>query len=98
MVAALDGAVAFAAVDGVAVGVGEDLEFDMAGFFDKFFEVEGAVIEAFLGFVLGGVEFFGEGDGVMGEAHAFASAAGDGFDEDWEAEFFGDGEGFFAVD
>lgn len=98
LVAALNGAIAFCAVDDVAVGICEDLKFDMAWFFYKFFEVEGAIAEAFLGFVLSGVEFFAEGSGIMCKAHAFATAAGDGFDKDGEAEFFCDSEGIFAFE
>ena len=90
LVAALHGAVAFAEVEGLAVAVGENLELDVAGFLDVFLEVNGAVAEGFFGFVFGDIELFGEGDVVVGDAHAATAAAGDGFDDDGVADLAGD--------
>jgi len=39
-VASLDAAVAFTEVDDIAVMVGDDLEFDMAGLFDILFDID----------------------------------------------------------
>ena len=83
--AALDGAFAFAERDDAAVMIGEDLDFDVVWFFQIFFDIEARVAE--------GVERFGAGVAIGGgefgasahEAHAFAAAAGYGFEKDWKA-------------
>src|SRR5690606_35057505 len=94
LVAALHGAVAFAEVEGLAVGVGEDLELDVAGLLDVFLDIDRAVAEGFLGLVAGDVVFLGEGDVVVGDAHAAPAAAGDGLDDDGVADLAGDFDGF----
>ena len=89
LVAALDRAIAFAQVEHLAVGIGEDLKLDMSGFFDVFLDVNRAVAECFFGFVARDVIFLGEGNVVVRDAHAAATAAGDGFDDDWITDFRG---------
>jgi hypothetical protein len=93
LVAALHGAVALAEVEGLAVRVGEDLELDVAGLLDVFFEINRAVAEGFFGLVAGDVVFLREGDVVVRDAHAAAAAAGDGFDDDRIADLAGDLDG-----
>ena len=94
LVAALYGALALAEVDAVAVGVGEELDFDVAGALDEFFEVDFAGAEAAFGFAAGG----GEGGFHLGcggdGAHAFAAAAGRGLEHDGVADLGSDADGF----
>ncbi len=49
LVAALDGAIALADMDDLAVAVGQDLEFDVVRILDQLFEIERAVVEGLLG-------------------------------------------------
>jgi hypothetical protein len=92
-----NGAVAGACDDDVAVLVGGDLCFDVAGL------VEVALDEAFTatercdGFAGGGVEQFGDLFAGAGDLHAAAAAAEGGFDGDGEAVFVGEGKDFLGV-
>jgi hypothetical protein len=52
LVSALDGAVAHPRRPDIAVGVGDDLDLDMAGIGDKAFEEHDRVAERALGFAL----------------------------------------------
>jgi len=85
LVAALDGAFAFAEGDHAAVLVGENLDFDVMGLFQIFFEVEARITERVhrLGacVAVGGCEL----GAAVDETHAFATAAGDGLEKDREA-------------
>ena len=90
MVAALDRTVALTEVDDLAVTVAEDLEFDVARFFDVVFDVNRTVAERFFGLVGGDMILFGDRDIVMGDAHAATAAAGDGFNDDRIANLAGD--------
>ena len=56
LVAPLHGAVAFPEMDDVAVVVGQDLDFDVPGLLDVFFEVDVAVAKGRLGLGLGLLE------------------------------------------
>ena len=81
LVAALHGAFAFSKRDDAAVGVGEDLDFDVAGIFQIFFEIETRVAESVERFG-GGIAPGGSEVGIAGnETHAFSAAAGDGFEQ-----------------
>ena len=91
LVAALDGAVAFEEVDDVAKGVGEDLDFDVAGAGEVALDEDLVVAKGCAGFALGGGEGFGEAGGGGDGAHAFAAAAGAGLDEDGVADAGGFG-------
>ena len=96
---ALDGAVALAEVDGVAVLVGEDLDFDVATVEECAFGEQSSVAEGGLGFAAGGGDGCGEvfGRGFE-ESHAATAAAGGGFEHDGVAELGdGVGEGVVAV-
>lgn len=98
LVAALNGAVSFAKVEDFAFAVAEDLDFDVMGVFDKFFDVNVGVAKALFGFAAGGMVAFAKGDVVVDNAHASAAAAGDGLDHYGVADFFCDREGvFFGV-
>ena len=76
----LQAAVALPEVHDVAVVVGQDLDFDVAGVFDVLFEVDSAVLEGGLGLGSRGLNAGFEGDLVHGDAHAAAAAAGSGLD------------------
>jgi hypothetical protein len=49
LVAALQAALAFAQLNNVALRIGQDLHFDVAGSFEQFFHDEGAIAEGGLG-------------------------------------------------
>jgi len=89
----LDGAVAFAQVNDAALVVTQNLDFDMVGVFDVLLDVNPGVAEGLFGLGAGGMIAFDEGDIVMGDAHAAAAAAGDGFDHHGIPDAFGDGQG-----
>ena len=95
LVATLHGAVAFAEVDDIAVHIGHDLELDVVGIFDEFFEINGGVSERFVGFVSGGMVTGDERAIVVGGAHSAATATSGGFDHHGIAHGSGDLEGFF---
>ena len=98
LVAALDGAVSLAKVEDFAFAVADDLDFDVVGIFNEFFDVDVGVAKALFGFAAGGVITFAKRDVVVNDAHASAAAAGDGFNHHGVADFFCDGEGvFFGV-
>ena len=90
--AALQGAVAGADDDDVAVLVGEDLGFDVAGTVEVLFDEAFAAAEGGGGFTGGGVEEFGDFVDAVGDFHAASAAAEGGFDGDWAAVFFGEGD------
>ena len=60
LVAALQGAVALAEVNGVALGVAEHLDFDVARLGQIFLKIDGVVAEGGLRFDLGGGDSVGE--------------------------------------
>jgi hypothetical protein len=96
LVAALHGAFAFAERDDAAVGVGEDLDFDVAGVFQIFFEIETRVAESVESFG-GGVAPSGGEIGIAShEAHAFSAAAGDGFEKNGIAHGLREGLSLFG--
>jgi len=97
LVAALDGAVSFVEVNDVAVVVAEDLDFDVFGAFEVFFDEDVVDAEGFLGFAFGVLEFQFEVCFPVNHAHAPAAAAGGGFEDDGEAVLPGEGQGFFDV-
>ncbi len=86
LVAALDGAVAFAEGDNVSVGIAEDLDFNVAGVLDKFFEEDSAVFKIGLGETDDGLEGGGEVGGFANEGHADAAAAAGAFEHDGVAD------------
>ena len=97
LVAALHGAVALVEMDYVTVFVAEDLDLDVFGARDVFFEEDGGVAEGAAGLGLGLVEEIGEIGGFVDDAHAATAAAEGGFDDEGKADLFGDFEGLGAV-
>jgi hypothetical protein len=97
LIAPLDGAVAFAEMDDVALVVREDLKFDVVRVFDEFFDVDTGVAEGFLSFGTGGMIAFDERDVVVGNAHAASTATGDGLDHDGVTNALGNGKGVLLV-
>lgn len=97
LVASLDGTIAFAEVDDIAVLVAGDLDFDVSRLFDVFFDVEAAISEGGLSFLLCDIPLVFELVGGVDDAHAFSSTAGGGFEDDGIANFFGDGFGLFKA-
>ncbi len=85
--AALDGALPFAQVDGVAMHVGQDLKFNVACAFDQALDVNPSIAECAFGFAAGGCQRPGEVFGPVHGAHSLASSAGDGFDQQRETDF-----------
>ena len=77
--------------------VREDLDFDVARLFEIFFEIEAGVAEGIHGFGGGitvrGSEFGGAGN----EAHAFAAAAGDSFEQHGKAHGLREGVSFVGL-
>ena len=67
-------------MNGLALAVGEYLEFDMARFFDIAFEQDAVLAEGVDGFALAGLQCRQESIGGMHDAHAFAAAAVRGLD------------------
>src|SRR5579859_6876686 len=91
LMAALNGTFALAKRDDTAVGVGKDLHFDVAGFFQIFFEIEASIaesVQSFRGRIPPGGGKFGI---ASDDAHAFAAAAGDGFEQHGIAHVLSEG-------
>ena len=97
LVAALDGAVAFRQVNHFAVLVAHNLKFDVARFFDVFFDVDAVVAERRFGFLAGIVPVVLKILRFPDDAHPFPAAACRGFDDDGVADFFGHFHAVFNV-
>lgn len=97
LVAALHGAVAFPEVDRIAVLVSDDLDFDMSCVFEEFFDEDAAVAEGGECFLLCFGDIGAEGGFVAADAHASATTACGGFDDDGVPDFGGDLHGFVEV-
>ncbi len=81
LVAALHGALALAERDDAAVRVSENLNFDVAGFFQVFFEIQARIAEGVHGFGRS-VAPSGRKFGIVGhETHPFSATARDGFEQ-----------------
>src|SRR5690349_14656283 len=91
---ALDGTLAFAEADDVAVLVGKHLELDMAGALDELLHVEIAVAEGGGRFRLSRVEGTRQLVFVADHAHAASAAAGRSFDDDGVSDGAGPLRGF----
>ncbi len=77
-------------MDDVAVGVAEDLDFDVFGAADVAFQKNGGVAECGTGFLAGFGEFGFEGVGRIDNTHAAAAAPEGSFDDEREADVFGE--------
>ena len=97
LMATLHRAVAFPEVHDVSVVVREDLNFDVAGSFDVFFEIDAGVFEGLFGFSTGGSEPGTERNLIAGDAHSLATTAGSGFDQDWVTDSVCDLNGVFHI-
>ncbi len=86
LVPALDGAVALEEVDDLAVGVREDLDLDVAGAEDRPLDEHPGVAEGALRLAHRCGERLGQVVADVDAAHPAPAAAGDGLDEDREAD------------
>src|SRR5205807_7204497 len=93
----LERAIALPEMDGVAVAVGQHLNFDVPWPFDVLFEIDAAVLECFLGFLRRGRETGSEPGVVPSDAHAAAAAAGCRLDEHGVADAGGKGAGLGRI-
>ena len=79
--------------------VGQDLEFDVTGLIDVFFDVDIAVTKGLFRFISGGMELFGEGNVIVGDTHAATTATCNRLNDDWIANLTGDLDCFgFGID
>ena len=90
LVSPLKRAVALPEVHGVALGVGDNLDFDVPRALDVFFEVDAGILERLFGLERGRLQPRLQRDVVHGDAHALAPAAGGRLDQHWIANFVGD--------
>ena len=97
LVAALQGAVAFAEVDGVAVFVGQYLDFDVARGFEEFFHVHHVVAKGLARFGFGEAHGIDDFVGASDDAHAASATATGGFDDYGIANALGGGADFVRV-
>ena len=73
-------------MDHVALAVGENLNLDVPGELDIFFEIDAAVLESFFGLLPCGLEAGLQTNVVAGDAHAPAAASCCRFDQDREPD------------
>ena len=92
----LDGAIALEEVDESAAAVAEELDLDVSGATDEFFEEDIGDAEGGAGLASGLIEGVVELIGGEGDAHTAAAAAHRRLDDDGEAEPLGERVGFFA--
>jgi hypothetical protein len=93
LIAALNRTIALIKMQGVAVTIGQDLNFDVTGTADVAFEEDRVVAEGRPGFLAGFLEFLIELVGVFDHAHASAAASERGLDDEREADARGLGVG-----
>ncbi len=89
LVAALEGALALAQVDHVAVAVGQDLDLDVAGAVDPALDEERVVVEGGAGLAAGGGDLVLQAGQVPHQAHALAAAARAGLQQHRRAQLAG---------
>ena len=94
---ALDGALAFAQVNGVAVTVGDDLDLDMPGLGHVLLDVDGGVAEGRAGGVGGGGEGGNQVVLALHDLHADAAAAPAGLDDHRKPDAARDLGGFVRI-
>ena len=94
---ALHGTVSFEEVDDVAVAVSEDLNLDVFGPGDVFFEEYGRVAESALGLALGLIKKTGQFRLLLDHSHASTAAAEGRLDDEGEADFAGGLHGLIPI-
>ena len=91
---ALDGAIPFVEVECITFIVGENLNFDVTGFNDVFFEIDAWVAEGGIGLSLSGGKSGAQAHIVVDDAHTATAATCDGLYNDGIADVIGELEGF----
>ena len=91
---ALDGAVAHAEMNTVALGIAEDLTLNVVRVLDEFLDIYPAVAERCFGLAAGGVVALNQRDVIVSRTHPAATTAGHGLDHHGVADFLGDLERF----
>src|SRR5690606_10391681 len=86
LVPALDGTLALAQVDHIAVAVREDLHFDVARALDELFQIDRALAKGRLRLAAGGLQRRPEVLGPLDAPHALAAPARRRLDEQWVAD------------
>ena len=89
LMAALQGTVTFAQMDDMAVMIGQDLDFDVAGGLQVLFHVDVVVGKHRLGLGAGEIEGLGHGGVVPDHLHAAPAAPGGGLDQDRKTDVLG---------
>ena len=97
LMAALNRAVAFIEMQGVARFVGNALDLDVARLLDVLFHIERAVLECRLSLCAGGGERRMQADVVVRDAHAAAATAGGGLDDHGVTDLVGYFDGLIFV-
>jgi hypothetical protein len=95
--AALNGAIALAQVDDIAMLVRQNLELDVMRALDIFLNEYGAVSESGEGLAGGHFHIFAQLGIRPDDAESAPSTTGAGFDHDRVAGFFGEGQGLFNI-
>ncbi|VTR67869.1 hypothetical protein DESC_640023 [Desulfosarcina cetonica] len=91
LVTALDRAFALAQVNGVAMGIGHHLDFDMARGRDIAFDEDGVIAKGLEGFLLADLQGRCQVLGALHRAHALAASTGRRFEQDRIAHLGGHG-------
>src|SRR5690606_11789801 len=97
LVAALQRAVAVVQVDGVALAVGEHLDFHVARIAEELLQVDHRVAERGTGFGAGQLGRLDQVFFLVHHAHAATTATAGGLDDHRIAHFAGDAQGLFLV-
>jgi hypothetical protein len=97
LVAALHRAVALAEMEGVAVGVGQHLDFDVAGMIQVLFHVHDRIAERRVGLAAGQVHGGQQRGLAVDHPHPAPAAAAGRLDDDGIADLVGDAQGVLIV-
>ena len=97
LVTTLDRTLTLVQVNGVAMAVSENLNFDVARLGDEFLDKDTVVAERVRRFVLGGLEPFAGFGVVPCDAHTLTTATSGGFDHDRITDLVRNFDGLFGV-
>ena len=97
LVAALHGTVAFAEMNGVTVGIGQHLNFNVTRMLQVLFHVHGRVAEGRLRLAAGQIEGGQQRRLAMHDPHPAPAAAAGRLNDDWVADLVGDPQRFLGV-